>query len=90
MASNKPLVIIVTVSTMITFCLSARMQPYSPLINGFVNDALGDACPSVNKVLLQASGITNECLVHTLLHHSPKFDSQSGSDDDCLVIGGLA
>jgi len=43
---------------------------YSPLINGFVNDARQAACPSVSVVLLLVDGIRRTCLVHTLLCQS--------------------
>ena len=56
---------------MTTFYLFACTQSYSPLVNGFVDDVLWDACPSVNEALLQVAGVTDWCLVHTLLHQSP-------------------
>jgi len=57
---------------------------YYALINGLVDDALWDACPSVNEVLLQASDVMNKYLVHMFLH--PKSCSQMGLGLDCLVV----
>ena len=52
-------------------CLPTCMQPYSPLFNGFVADALQDARPCVNEALLQVIGVTDGRLVHMLLHPTP-------------------
>jgi len=51
--------------------IPACTQPYSLLVNGFVDDGLWDARPRVNQALLQVAGVTHGRLVHTLLHPTP-------------------
>ena len=41
------------------------------LVNGFVDDALRDAGPCVNEVLLQVDCVTDRRLVQTLMHQAP-------------------
>ena len=48
----------------------ACTQPCSPLVSGFVDDALQDARPRVNEALLQVVGVADWRLVHALLHPS--------------------
>jgi len=49
----------------------ACTQPCSPLVSGFVDDALQDARPRVNEALLQVAGVADGRLVHALLHPTP-------------------
>jgi len=51
--------------------LSACTQPYCPLVNGVVDDALRDARPRINEAPLQVVGVADGRLVHMFLHPTP-------------------
>ena len=55
-----------------TSCPLTCTQPYSALVNGFVDNALQNARSCVNQALLQVVGVADERLVvHALLHPTP-------------------
>jgi len=75
---------------MTTFCLSTCTQPCSPLVNGFIDDVLRDACPSVNKV----AALSRFCHGLVSCTHAPasvhRFGSQLDSGPDSLIATDLA
>jgi len=68
------------------FCLFACTQPYSPLINGFVDDATRDALLQSVKC---CSKSLMSYLVHMIFHRYPNM-VVNWFQVDCLVATDLA
>jgi len=48
-----------------------RIQPWPPLFNGFINDALLQLSPDTGKTLLQIIDVPNRCLIDAFLYQPP-------------------
>jgi len=42
-----------------SLCLYTCMQPFLPLVSGFISDSLRNTVPSVNEPLLQLTNVVN-------------------------------
>ena len=56
---------------MLSLCANASFQPWPPLFNGFINDALLQLSPDTGKALLQIIDVPNRCLIDAFLYQPP-------------------
>ena len=56
---------------MLSLCANASSQPWPPLFNGFINDALLHLSPDTGKALLQIICVPNRCLIDAFLYQPP-------------------
>ena len=52
-------------------CANASSQPWPPLFNGFINDALLQLSPDTGNALLQIIDVPNCCLIDAFLYEPP-------------------
>ena len=59
-------------SVALSLCANASSQPWPPLFNGFINDALFQLSPDTGKTLLQIIDVPNRCLIDAFLYQPPE------------------
>ena len=56
---------------MLSLCANTGSQPWPPLFNGLINDALLQLSPDTGKALLQVIDAPYRCLVDAFLYQPP-------------------
>ena len=56
---------------LVTACALAQARSRSPLVNGFVDDSLWNAGPSLNEASLEVSCVTHCSLINSFLYETP-------------------